>query len=117
MDVFTKRNAVVGYATLRAASHYVERRRKARARARAKAEAQEKLRSSWKPALYVGLGLVSFGILAGLAYARRKSSARATQVVEEATDAMAAEVGAVAEELSDEAEPLIEAATEPVSAT
>lgn len=114
MDVFTKRNAVVGYATMKAASHYLERRRKARARARAKAKAkaQAKFRSSWKPALVVGLGLVSFGILAGLAYAWRKSSATAAQIEGEGSEVPEAVV-----EESEAAEDLVEeTATEPVPA-
>jgi len=112
VDVFTKRNAIVGYATMKAASHYLERRRKAKVRARAKAEAQAKLRSAWKPMLVVGLGLVSFGVLAGFAYAWRKSSAVAAQIEDEASE--------VLESVVDEAEAsedlVEEAATGPVPA-
>jgi hypothetical protein len=112
VDVFTKRNAVVGYATVKAASHYLERRRKARAKARAKAEAEAKLRRAWKPALVVGLGLVSFGILAGVAYAWRKSSAAAAQVEGEVSEVLEAVVEE-AEAAGDLAE---EAASEPIPA-
>ncbi len=53
MSIFTKRNAAVGYITLKAASRALERRRRKR--------------SGLKLALYLALGLVSLGILAGLA--------------------------------------------------
>ena len=52
MTIFTKRNALVGFATLKAIS---------RLRARRKPK-----RSAWKLALLVVLGLVSLGVLAGL---------------------------------------------------
>jgi hypothetical protein len=51
--VFNKRNAAVGYVVLKAASRKLSRRRK---------------RSGAKVALYVSLGIVSVGILAGLAF-------------------------------------------------
>ena len=54
MSVFTKRNAAVGYITLKAASRALERRRRRR-------------RSGLKLGLYLALGLVSVGILAGVA--------------------------------------------------
>ena len=54
MSVFTKRNAAVGYITLKAASRALERRRSRR-------------RSGLKLALYIALGLISVGILAGVA--------------------------------------------------
>lgn len=54
MNVFTKRNAAVGYITLKAASRALERRRSRR-------------RSGLKLALYIALGLISVGILAGVA--------------------------------------------------
>ena len=50
MSIFNKRNAAVGYITLKAVSR--ARRRK---------------RSGLKLALYLGLGIVSVGVLAGLA--------------------------------------------------
>ena len=54
MSIFNKRNAAVGYITLKAASRALERRRSRR-------------RSGLKLALYVALGLISVGILAGVA--------------------------------------------------
>ena len=54
MSIFTKRNAAVGYITLKAASRALERRRSRR-------------RSGLKLALYIALGLISVGILAGAA--------------------------------------------------
>jgi hypothetical protein len=53
VSVFNKRNAAVGYIVLKAASRRLPRRRK---------------RSGAKIALYVSLGIVSAGILAGLAF-------------------------------------------------
>jgi hypothetical protein len=55
MSVFTRRNALVGYVTLRAASRALEKRRK------------KQRRSGLKIAGFVALGLVSVGILAGVA--------------------------------------------------
>jgi hypothetical protein len=54
MSIFNKRNAAVGYITLKAASRALERRRSRR-------------RSGLKLALYIALGLISVGILAGVA--------------------------------------------------
>jgi uncharacterized membrane protein len=51
--VFNKRNAAVGYITLKAVSRKLARRRK---------------RSGLKVALFVSLGIVSLGVLAGLAF-------------------------------------------------
>jgi hypothetical protein len=53
VSVFNKRNAAVGYIALKVASRKLRRRRK---------------RSGAKVALFVGLGLVSVGVLAGLAF-------------------------------------------------
>ena len=53
MSVFNKRNAVVGYLTLKAVSRKLPRRRK---------------RSGAKVALFVSLGIVSVGILAAVAF-------------------------------------------------
>ena len=112
MNVFSKKHAIIGYATVKAASHYLERRRKARTRAKAKAEAEAKLRKTWKPALFVGLGLVSLGILTGTAYAWRKSSAAAAQIEDGASEALEA----VAEEAEAAQELVEELASEPVPA-
>jgi uncharacterized membrane protein len=53
VSVFNKRNAAVGYIALKVASRKLRRRRK---------------RSGAKVALIVGLGIVSVGVLAGLAF-------------------------------------------------
>jgi hypothetical protein len=53
VSVFNKRNAAVGYIALKAASRKLPRRRR---------------RSGAKVALFVGLGIVSVGVLAGLAF-------------------------------------------------
>jgi hypothetical protein len=53
VSVFNKRNAAVGYVVLKAASRKLPRRRK---------------RSGAKVALFVSLGIVSVGILAGVAF-------------------------------------------------
>jgi hypothetical protein len=53
VSIFTKKNAAVGYITLKAVSRARERRRRKR--------------SGLKFALYLGLGIVSLGVLAGFA--------------------------------------------------
>jgi hypothetical protein len=55
MSVFTRRNAIVGFVALKAASKALERRRK------------KQRRSGLRIAGFVALGLVSVGILAGVA--------------------------------------------------
>ena len=64
MSIFTKRNAAVGYITLKAASRALERRRRRR--------------SGLRLGLYIALGLVSVGILAGVAVVvmRRQNGTR-----------------------------------------
>jgi hypothetical protein len=62
MKIYTRRNAAVGYVTLKALQRQIERKRRRR-------------RSGLRVAAYVGLGLVSAGILAGLlAIALRRRS-------------------------------------------
>jgi hypothetical protein len=53
MSIYTRRNAAVGYLTLKAIQRRIDKKRK-------------RGRSGLKVATYVGLGLVSAGILAGL---------------------------------------------------
>jgi hypothetical protein len=53
MKIYTRRNAAVGYVTLKALQRQIERKRQRR-------------RSGLRVAAYIGLGLVSAGILAGL---------------------------------------------------
>lgn len=62
MSVFNRRNALVGYVALRAASRALERRRRG------------KRRGALRRGLTIGLGIVSLGVLAGLAavYLRRR---------------------------------------------
>jgi len=57
VTIYTRRNALVGYVTLKAASRALERRRRRK----------QLERNAWKIVLLVVLGLVSLGILAGLA--------------------------------------------------
>ena len=60
MSIYNRRNAAVGYLTLRAVQRAIEKKRRPR-------------RSGLRVAAYVGLGLVSAGILAGvLAIALRR---------------------------------------------
>jgi hypothetical protein len=60
MSIYTRRNAAVGYLTLKAMQRAIDKKRRPR-------------RSGLKVAAYVGLGLVSAGILAGvLAIALRR---------------------------------------------
>jgi hypothetical protein len=62
MKIYTRRNAAVGYLTLKALQRQIERKRRRR-------------RSGFRVAAYVGLGLVSAGILAGvLAIALKRRS-------------------------------------------
>ena len=62
MKIYTRRNAAVGYLTLKAMQRQIEKRRRRR-------------RSRVRVAAYVGLGLVSAGILAGvLAIALKRRS-------------------------------------------
>ena len=66
MSIFTKRNAAIGYLTLKA----LDRRRRRR--------------SGLRLSLYVALGLISFGILAGVAaVALRRRGAAAVEGSEE----------------------------------
>jgi hypothetical protein len=106
MTVINRRNAVVGFATLKAASHMLERRRRRRSAAR----------SRFKVALFVTLAIVSVGILAGVAAAflkAKKSGPRHLEGYAAAEDA--AEAGETAEA---EAAPEPEAAVvEPIPAT
>ena len=67
MKIYTRRNAAVGYLTLKALQRQIERKRRRR-------------RSGLRVAAYVGLGLVSAGILAGLlAIALKRRSADAAE--------------------------------------
>jgi hypothetical protein len=73
MKIYTRRNAAVGYLTLKA----IQRARDTKRRRR---------RSGFRVAAYVGLGLVSAGILAAvlaLALRRRQGDAEELEVVEE----------------------------------
>jgi hypothetical protein len=70
MKIYTRRNAAVGFLTLKALQRRMDRKRGRR-------------RSGFKVAAYVGLGLVSAGILAAaLAIALKR---RAGEVAEEMT--------------------------------
>jgi len=67
MKIYTRRNAAVGYLTLKAVQRSLDRRRKRR--------------SGLKVAAYVGLGLVSAGILAAvLAVALKRRSSEIEEV-------------------------------------
>lgn len=94
MTVFTKRNALVGYATLKA----LKLRRRA------------KKRKAPKIALYLGLGLVSAGILAAVVAVllhRRRSEPEAQQL----------QGYAVGEESEDSSDDEPRASSEPIPAT
>jgi hypothetical protein len=91
MKIYTRRNAAVGYLTLKAIQRSVNRKRKRR--------------SGLKVAAYVGLGLVSAGILAAvLAVALKRRSGE----IEEAALESDAEIEIVGEYVT---------APEPVPAT
>ena len=83
MNVFTKRNAAVGYVTLKAASRMLERRKRRR--------------NDRKLGLYVALGLISLGILAGVVAVLARRRRGASEVAEEAAE-VGADAAAVAEE-------------------
>ena len=71
MKIYTRKNAAVGYVTLKAIQRSVNRKRKRR--------------SGFKVAAYVGLGLVSAGILAAvLAIALKRRSGEADEIALEA---------------------------------
>ena len=95
MNIFTKRNAAVGYITLKA----LDRRRHQRSRIRL--------------GMYIALGLVSVGILAGVAAVLMQR--RSTTVEESEGPATAdAESDEAASEIVGE---YVTAASEPISAT
>jgi hypothetical protein len=109
VSVFTKRNAAVGYVTLKAASRVLERRRRRR--------------SGPKLGLYVALGLISLGILAGVVAVLARRRRGVSEVAEEAA-ADAEDAAAVVEEAASDAENTSEivgeyvtAAPEPIPAT
>lgn len=104
MTVINRRNAIVGFATLKAASHMLERRRRR----------QSAARSRLKIALFVALAIVSVGILAGVAAAFLKAKKSSPQHLEGYAAAEEAAEGGEAEEAAPEAEPAI---TEPIPAT
>lgn len=73
MKIYTRRNAAVGYLAIKALQRELDRRRRPR-------------RSGLKVAAYVGLGLVSAGILAAvlaLALRRRQSDVNEIAVIED----------------------------------
>ena len=68
MKIYTRRNAAVGYLTLKAMQRAIDKKRRPR-------------RSGLRVAAYVGLGLVSAGILAGvLAIALRRRQGDSAEV-------------------------------------
>jgi hypothetical protein len=85
-DIFTKRNAVVGFVALKAISRALEHRRRRR----------QLERNAWKLGLLLALGLVSVGLFAALAVilrrqrdARLQSETAAEEIAEEAADSVA----------------------------
>jgi hypothetical protein len=75
MSFYNRRNAAVGYLTLKAMQRAIEKKRRKR-------------RSGMKVAAYVGLGLVSAGILAAvLAIALRRRQGEVEEIAVLETDA------------------------------
>jgi hypothetical protein len=73
MKIYTRRNAAIGYLAIKAMQRELDRRRRPR-------------RSGLKVAAYVGLGLVSAGILAAilaLALRRRQRDVEEVAVIED----------------------------------
>lgn len=95
MSIFNKRNAVVGYLAVNAAKRSLGRR-------------QQK-RSGLKLSLYIGLGLVSLGILAGVVAVLARRRQGVAEIGEEA-----ASIEEAADEIIGE---FVAAATEPVPTT
>ena len=93
MSIYNRRNALVGYATIEALKH----RRRA------------KKRNSSRIALYVGLGLISAGILAGVAAVLRRRNG------EEANELKGYAVAGDAEGAGDDEPPTV--SSEPIPAT
>ena len=118
MKVFTKRNAVVGYVTIRAATRALEQKAMKKKKTQKK---RNKKRGSSKLALYLALGIVSLGILAAVAAfaTRRKRGAGAP--LEEAEQDLASSLDeatqAVDDAAADVANEVSAAAPEPVPAT
>jgi hypothetical protein len=69
VSVFNKRNALIGFVTVKAASRWLERRRKPR-------------RSGLRIAGFVALGLVSLGIAAAVAAALRRRADGESEVAD-----------------------------------
>ena len=107
MKVFTRRNAVVGFVTIKAAGKALEKRA-------AKAARTERKRRPRLP-LYLALGIVSFGILAAVAaYAAKRRSSTPLEDVEQITAPAPEEVAeAAVEEVSE----VVEAVSESTPAT
>ena len=95
MSIYTKRNAAVGYIALKVASRAFKRGRRRR--------------SGLKLSLYVALGLISFGILAGVAAVLLRRQQGESETPEGAGSSDEAESEIVGE--------YVTAATEPIPAT
>jgi hypothetical protein len=102
VNVFTKRNAAVGYVTLKAASRMLERRKRRR--------------NDRKLGLYVALGLISLGILAGVVAVLARRRRGAAEVAEEAAE-VAEEAASGTEDTSEIVGEYVTAAPEPIPAT
>jgi hypothetical protein len=82
VDVFTRRNAIVGYVTLKAAGKTFEKKAAKAARRQRKRLGKKRSRLP----LYLALGIVSFGILAAVAAYAAKQRSGAAQVAGEAEE-------------------------------
>jgi hypothetical protein len=95
MGYYNRKNALVGYLMLAKARRHLKGRRR-----------RQRLRSGFKIAAFVALGIVSVGILAGLAAALMKRRHQETEEVEE-----------IADEVEDFAAEAEAAMSEPIPAT
>jgi ABC-type spermidine/putrescine transport system permease subunit II len=86
MSFYNRRNALVGYLTLQAASRYLKRRRR-----------KQRIGSGLRIAAFVALGLVSAGILAAIAAGYMKRRQQETEPIEEIAEEVGADVAAEAE--------------------
>jgi hypothetical protein len=99
MTVFNRRNALIGFITLKVASRALERRRR-----------RQRAGRGLKVALLVVAGIVSVGILAGIAAAFLRRRSDVGELLEDADAAAEQEVEEIAAELD-------AAAAEPIPAT
>jgi hypothetical protein len=86
MSFYNRRNALVGYLTLRVTSQYLKRRRR-----------RQQFGTGLRIAGFVALALVSAGMLAAIAVAFKKRRQEDAERIEEIAEEVGADVAAEAE--------------------